>query len=64
MSKSFVKTPKSDNVQVTLLPGAATVLGLVTEWITDYNTVHPHSALRMRVRAEFPDTLNPSRTVR
>jgi len=64
MSKSFIKTPKIYNVLVTLLPHAATVLGLVTEWITDYDTVHPHSALRMRAPAEFPDTLNPSRTVR
>ena len=48
MSESFVKTLKRDYVRVTPLPDAATVLGLVPGWITDYNTVHPHSALRMR----------------
>ena len=64
MSKSFVKTLKRDYVRVTPLPDAATVLGLVPGWITDYNTVHPHSALRMRSPAEFREALNPSRTVR
>ncbi len=64
MSESFVKTLKRDYVRVTPLPDAATVLDLVAGWITDYNTVHPHSALRMRSPAEFRETLNPSRTVR
>lgn len=64
MSESFVKTLKRDYVRVTPLPDAQTVLGLVAGWITDYNTVHPHSALRMRSPVEFRETLNPSRTVR
>lgn len=64
MSESFVKTLKRDYVRVAPLPDAQTVLGLVAGWITDYNTVHPHSALRMRSPAEFREALNPSRTVR
>ena len=64
MSESFVKTLKRDYVRVTPLPNAATVLGLIAGWITDYNTVHLHSALRMRSPAEFREALNPSRTVR
>lgn len=40
------------------------MLGLVDGWITDYNMVHPHSALRIRSPAEFRAALNPSRTVR
>ena len=64
MSESFVKTLKRDYVRVMPLPDAVTVLGLVAGWITDYNTVHPHSALRMRSPAEFREALNPSRTVR
>ena len=44
MSESFVNTLKRDYVRVAPLPDAATVLGLVPGWITDYNTVHPHSA--------------------
>ena len=64
MSESFVKALKRDSVRVTPLPDAATVLGLVAEWIFDYNTVHPHSALRMRSLAEVREALNPNRTVR
>jgi putative transposase len=64
MSEAFVKTLKRDYVRITPLPDARAVIGLVNEWITDYNTVHPHSALRMRSPAEFRDALNPSRTVR
>jgi putative transposase len=59
-----VKTLKRDYVRVIPLPDATPVLGLVAEWIADYNTVHPHSALRMRSPAEFRAVLNPSRTVR
>lgn len=64
MSEAFVKTLKRDYVRITPLPDARTVLGLVDGWITDYNTVHPHSALRMCSPAEFRAALNPSRTVR
>jgi putative transposase len=64
MSEAFVKTLKRDYVRVIPLPDATPVLGLVAEWIADYNTVHPHSALRMRSPAEFRAALNPSRTVR
>ena len=63
MSEAFVKTFKRDYVRVTPLPDAQTVLGLVAGWITDYNTVHPHSALCMRSPVKFRETLNPSRTV-
>jgi transposase InsO family protein len=64
MSEAFVKTLKRDYVRVTSLPDARTVIGLVDGWIADYNTVHPHSALRMLSPAEFRAALNPSRTVR
>lgn len=64
MSEAFVKTLKRDCVRVTPLPDAHTVIGLVDGWITDYNTVHPHSALRMRSPAEFRAALNPSQAVR
>ena len=59
MSEAFVKTIKRDYVRVTPLPSAETVLGLVPGWIEDYNTVHPHSALRFRSPAEFRAALNP-----
>ena len=63
-SEAFVKTLKRDHFRVTPLPDARTVIGLVDGWISDYNTAHPHSALRMRSPAEFRAALNPSRTVR
>ena len=38
MSASFVETLKQDWVCITPLPGDATVLGLVTDWITYYHS--------------------------
>ena len=59
MSEAFVKTLKRDYIRITPLPDAKTVLGLVDGWIDDYNTIHPHSALRMRSPVEFRAALNP-----
>ena len=59
-----MKTLKRDYVRVTPLPDANTVLGLVARRITDCDTVHPHSALRMRSPAEFREALNPSQAAR
>lgn len=53
MSEAFVKTLKRDYVQVTPLPDAETVLGLIGSWIEDYNDNHPHSGLKMRSPREF-----------
>ena len=64
MSEAFVKTLERDSVRVTTLPDAATVLGLASGWIDDYNAVHPHSALRMSSPAKSRAALNPSRTAR
>ena len=64
MSEVFVKTLKRDYVRVAPLPDARTAIGLVDGWISDYNTIHPNSALHMRSPAEFRAALNPSRTVR
>lgn len=49
ISKAFVKTLKRDYVHITLLPDAATVLGLIAGWIEDYNDNYPHSGLKMRL---------------
>lgn len=48
-----MKTLKRDYVQVTPLPDAHTVLGLIGGWIEDYNNNHPHSGLKMRSPREF-----------
>ena len=37
MSEAFVKMLERDYVQVTSLPDAQTVLGLIGGWIEDYN---------------------------
>lgn len=46
-------TLKRDYVQVTPLPTAQTVLGLIGNWIEDYNDNHPHSGLKMRAPRKF-----------
>jgi transposase InsO family protein len=53
ISEAFVKTLKRDYARVTVLPDAATVLRLLPGWFEDYNTVHPHSGLRMLSPREF-----------
>ena len=53
VSEAFVHTLKRDYVQVTPLPDARTVLGLIGAWFDDYNDNHPHSGLRMRSPREF-----------
>jgi transposase InsO family protein len=53
ISEASVKTLKRDYVQVTPLPDAQTVLGLIGGWIEDYNDNHPHSGLKMRSPREF-----------
>ncbi|RRH67912.1 DDE-type integrase/transposase/recombinase, partial [Falsigemmobacter faecalis] len=49
----FVKTLKRDDVEITPLPDAQTVLGLIGSWFEDYNENHPHSGLKMRSPREF-----------
>jgi putative transposase len=53
MAEAFVKTFKRDYVALNPTPDAATVLSQLRAWFTDYNLVHPHSALRYRSPDEF-----------
>ncbi|GGJ05001.1 hypothetical protein GCM10011320_09880 [Neoroseomonas lacus] len=46
--EAFVKTFKRDYVRVSPRPDAISVLQHLVEWFEDYNTIHPHSGLRMR----------------
>ena len=48
-----MRTLKRDYVQVTPLPNAEVVLGMLPAWFEDYNTHHPHSGLKMRSPREF-----------
>lgn len=51
--EAFVKTRKRDYARVNPRPDANSVLQQLPAWFEDYNTVHPHSGLRMRSPREF-----------
>ena len=53
VSEAFVHPLKRDDVQVTPLLDAVTVLALIAAWFDDYNDHHPHSGLKMRSPREF-----------
>jgi putative transposase len=53
IAEAFVKTFRRDYLQLSILPDAVTVLRLLPAWMDDYNTIHPHSALRFQSPAEF-----------
>jgi putative transposase len=53
MAESFVKTFKRDYVAINALSNAEAVLQQLKAWIADYNTVHPHRALKYRSPEEF-----------
>jgi transposase InsO family protein len=48
-----VKTFKRDHVRVNPRPNAISVLQRLPGWFQDYNTIQPHSGLRMRSPREF-----------
>jgi transposase InsO family protein len=52
-SEAFVNTLKRDDVNVTPLPDAVTVLGVIAGWFEDYNENNPHSGLKMRAPREL-----------
>ena len=64
IAEAFVKTLGRDCIRLTLLPDAATALGLVAGWIDDRNAAHPRSAPAMRSPHELRAALNPSRPAR
>lgn len=53
LSEAFVKTLRRDYARLTILPDAEAVMRLLPTWFEDYNTVHPHSGLRMLSPREF-----------
>jgi len=48
-----VKTFKRDYVRVNPRPDAISALQRLAKWFEDYNTIHPHSGLRVRSPREF-----------
>lgn len=61
VSEAFVNTLKRDYVNITPLPDAAAVPGLIVGWFKDYNDNHPHSGLNMRSPREFIADQNSNR---
>lgn len=53
IAEAFVKTLKRDYARLAILADAETVIRLLPAWFEDYNTIHPHSGLRMLSPREF-----------
>jgi transposase InsO family protein len=53
VAEAFVKTLRRDYARLAVLPGAEAAMRLLPGWFEDYNTVHPHSGLRMLSPREF-----------
>ena len=53
ISEAFVKTLRRDYARLSILPDAETAMWLLPGWFEDYNTLHPHSGLRMLSPREF-----------
>ncbi len=53
MAEAFVGTIKRDYVYVNDCYDAESVMKMLPEWFEDYNTVAPHSALKMMSPCEF-----------
>ncbi|MBX6741261.1 MAG: DDE-type integrase/transposase/recombinase [Acetobacteraceae bacterium] len=51
--EAFIKTMKRDYVRLNPCPDAISVLQQLLAWFEDYNTIHPHSGLRMQSPREF-----------
>jgi len=53
ISEAFVKTLKRDYARHSILPDAATAIGLLPTWFEDYNEAHPHFGLKFLSPREF-----------
>ena len=53
IAEAFVKTLKRDYARLAILADAETVMRLLPAWFEDYNTIHPHSGLRMLSPREY-----------
>ena len=51
--ESFNGRMRDELLNETLFLGLAHARSLITEWVTDYNEVRPHSSLRYRTPAAF-----------
>jgi transposase InsO family protein len=53
IAEGFVKTFNRDYAPLSILPDAATVIGLLPAWFEDYNEAHPRSGLKFLSPREF-----------
>jgi len=53
MAEAFVKNIKVDYASVHPCPDAKTVLESLSDWMTDYNTQRPHTALKYKSPTQF-----------
>ena len=51
-AEAFAKTFKRDYVYVHDRPGAQTVLSHLPNWFEDYNEIHPHKVLKIKLPRE------------
>jgi transposase InsO family protein len=58
MAEAFVKTFKRDYVHIHPLNDAMTVMEQLPRWFDDYNSSHPHKALKMKSPREYRELLN------
>jgi hypothetical protein len=53
MAEAFVRTIKRDDVRVSPIADAQTVMECLPLWFEHYNSLHPRKALRYRLPCEF-----------
>lgn len=58
MAEAFIKTFKRDYVHINPLNNARTVMRQLPKWFDDYNSSHPHKALKMKSPREYRQCLN------
>jgi transposase InsO family protein len=58
MAEAFIKTFKRDYVHINPLNNAITVMEQLPTWFDDYNSSHPHKALKMKSPREYRELLN------
>ena len=58
MAEAFVKTFKRDYVHINPLNNAVTVMEQLPGWFDDYNSSHPHKALKMKSPREYRELVN------
>jgi hypothetical protein len=64
IAEASAQTLKRGHARLALLPGARIILGRVPGWTEDYDTRHPHLALRMLAPQNSATAAPPRRSGR